>query len=109
MIRLKIEEVVESNKYFTLFFKKSLIDSDFEFEKVEILRVQFQGIGRPKPGQCLEIENTEGQLICYLDGVRLGSRRKVISCSPEVLKKQQERREAALCRVEKAKNRKKKQ
>lgn len=101
MIVLTISEVMDSNKLFTLFFEEHPQMDGISFEKVEIRKVMFHGMAKPKPGDRLSVRCDENkQLIYRLNGVLVGSKNKPLSLPPEVLEQQRIRREASIAHVE---------
>ena len=104
MIVLTISEVMDSTKLFTLFFEGSTKIEGISFEKVEIRKVMFHGMAKPKPGDRLSVRCDENnQLVYRLNGVLVGSKNKPLSLPPEVLEAQRIRRERMLAHVEEMK------
>lgn len=101
MIVLTISEVMDSNKLFTLFFEENAKINGISFEKVEMNKVLFHGMAKPRKGDRLSVMRGENnQLVYRLNGVLVGSKNKPLSLPPEVLEQQRIRREASFAHVE---------
>ena len=72
---------------------------------IEIRKFLFKGMKKPKEGDKMEIICINGDIVLYLNGVRVGSKRTYITLPEKTLRESAERRKRAEDRIAKAKKR----
>lgn len=105
MERRIIKDVRSGNEISTIYFEEPLFKSEFDILSVDIKNVMFRGMKRPKKGDVMDITVIDGKLAFFLNQVRVGSKRTLLSLPPELLRASEARRQRALERVNRAKKR----
>ena len=105
MERRIIEEVVESNQMYTIYFKAPFFKSEVNFEKIEVSKVLFNGMKNPKKGDTMDIGFINNKIVFHLNGVLVGSKRKYLVAPQALLDAWTERRKKSIAHIEEAKKR----